>query len=170
MAVDTTVRVVMPAMGESVSEGTVLQWHKREGDPVSADETIVEVSTDKVDAEVPAPAAGTLTKILAPEGETVTVGQALAEIATDGVEAGQAEPGAQAGDGDGGPNGSRGAPAPPTEAPAPAEVDCRVVEIVMPAMGESVTECMVVEWHKSAGYAVAAYDTVVEVSTDKDNA
>ncbi len=61
----------MPEMGESVTEGTVLEWHKREGEPVSAAETIVEVSTDKVDAEVPAPAAGILTKIYAPEGETI---------------------------------------------------------------------------------------------------
>jgi 2-oxoglutarate dehydrogenase E1 component len=59
-AVNTTIQVVMPQMGESVSEGTVLEWHKGEGDPVAADETIVEISTDKVDAEVPAPQAGTL--------------------------------------------------------------------------------------------------------------
>ncbi len=75
-----TVQVVMPAMGDSVAEGTVLEWHKREGDSVDADETIVEISTDKVDAEVPAPIAGQITKILAPEGETVTVGAPLAEI------------------------------------------------------------------------------------------
>src|SRR5436305_8706905 len=82
MAVGTsTVQVVMPAMGDSVSEGTVLEWHKQEGDTVEADETLVEISTDKVDAEVPSPAAGTVARILAAEGETVTVGAALAEIA-----------------------------------------------------------------------------------------
>src|SRR3954470_20501910 len=81
MAVDTTVQVVMPAMGDSVSEGTVLEWHKQEGDHVSEDETIVEISTDKVDAEVPAPAAGTVVKVHAAEGDTVTVGALLAEIA-----------------------------------------------------------------------------------------
>jgi multifunctional 2-oxoglutarate metabolism enzyme len=75
-----TVQITMPQMGESVSEGTVLTWHKQEGDWVEKDETIVEVSTDKVDAEVPAPASGKLVKILAQEDETVEVGQALAEL------------------------------------------------------------------------------------------
>src|SRR6201985_218041 len=85
MAVDTsTVQVVMPAMGDSVAEGTVLEWHKQEGDTVSADETIVEISTDKVDAEVPSPASGTITRIHAAEGDTVAVGALLAEIATNG--------------------------------------------------------------------------------------
>ncbi len=84
MAVDTsTVQVVMPAMGDSVAEGTVLEWHKEEGDTVAADETIVEISTDKVDAEVPSPVAGTITKLHAAEGDTVAVGALLAEIATN---------------------------------------------------------------------------------------
>src|SRR6476619_5071654 len=100
MAVETTVEVVMPAMGDSVSEGTVLEWHKQEGDQVSEDEVLVEISTDKVDAEVPAPTAGTVVKIHAAEGDTVTVGAVLAEIA----------PG----------NGSAPAEAPPDEA-APDE-------------------------------------------------
>ena len=82
MAVNaTTVEVVMPAMGDSVSEGTVLEWHKAEGDAIAADETLVEISTDKVDAEVPAPIAGTLVKVHAAEGDTVEVGAVLAEIA-----------------------------------------------------------------------------------------
>src|ERR671922_1642677 len=82
MAVNTTVQVTLPQMGESVTEGTVLEWHKQEGDPVEADEVLVEVSTDKVDAEVPAPASGTVAKIHAAEGDTVAVGAVLAEIAT----------------------------------------------------------------------------------------
>ena len=81
MAVNTTVQVTLPAMGESVREGTVLEWHKQEGDTVAADEPLVDVSTDKVDVEVPAPTAGTLVRILAAEGETVAVGAVLAEIA-----------------------------------------------------------------------------------------
>src|SRR5919109_2999328 len=85
MAVGTTIDVVMPQMGESVTEGTVLTWHKGEGDPVQAEETIVEISTDKVDAEAPAPAAGTIAKIHVQEGDTVTVGQVLAEISTNGA-------------------------------------------------------------------------------------
>src|SRR6266851_3822563 len=91
MAVDTsTVQVVMPAMGDSVAEGTVLEWHKQEGDTVQADETLVEISTDKVDAEVPSPVAGTVVKIHAAEGETVAVGALLAEIAS-GDAAGSAD-------------------------------------------------------------------------------
>ena len=70
MAVETTVEVVMPAMGDSVSEGTILEWHKQEGDQVSEDETLVEISTDKVDAEVPAPVAGTVVRICVEEGAT----------------------------------------------------------------------------------------------------
>ena len=70
----------MPAMGESVSEGTILEWAKQPGDSVAEDETIVEISTDKVDAEVPAPASGTLTEVLADAGDTVTVGQIIARM------------------------------------------------------------------------------------------
>ena len=80
MSVGTTFEVVMPEMGESVTEGTILEWHKAEGDPIALDETIVEISTDKVDAEVPSPAAGVVSKILAEEGDTVKVGQVIAEI------------------------------------------------------------------------------------------
>jgi len=80
MAVDaSTIQVVMPAMGDSVAEGTVLEWHKQEGDSIEVDETLVEISTDKVDAEVPSPAAGTIVRIHAAEGDTVAVGALLAE-------------------------------------------------------------------------------------------
>src|SRR5881409_1331323 len=100
MAVRTTIRVELPQMGESVTEGTVLEWHKQEGDRVEADEVLVEVSTDKVDAEVPAPASGTVAKIHASEGDTVQVGAVLAEIAT-GNGAGPAAAGNGAGKGSG---------------------------------------------------------------------
>ena len=80
MSVETTIEVVMPEMGESVTEGTILEWHRSEGDPINVDETIVEISTDKVDAEVPSPASGIVSKILVAEGETVNVGQVIAEI------------------------------------------------------------------------------------------
>src|ERR1700684_3682741 len=93
MAVETgTFQVVMPAMGDSVAEGTVLEWRKQEGDQVEAEETIVEISTDKVDAEVPAPVAGTLRKILAARGDTIRVGALWAEIATKGAGAPAAAP------------------------------------------------------------------------------
>ena len=75
----------MPAMGDSVAEGTILEWHRQVGETVNADETLVEISTDKVDAEVPAPVSGTVVKIHAAEGETVAVGALLAEIATNGA-------------------------------------------------------------------------------------
>src|SRR5918911_25393 len=82
MAVATTLQGQFPPKGESVNEGTVLEWRKQEGNSVEADEVLVEVSTDKVDAEVPAPASGTVAKIHAAEGDTVQVGAVLAEIAT----------------------------------------------------------------------------------------
>src|SRR5215218_7650117 len=81
----TSVQITMPQMGESVTEGTVLGWLKQVGDRVEADEPLVEISTDKVDAEVPAPTAGTLVKILAEADETVQVGSVLGEIETDGA-------------------------------------------------------------------------------------
>src|ERR671938_1682499 len=109
MAVNTTVEVTMPQMGDSVSEGTILEWHKQEGDQVSQDETLVEISTDKVDAEVPAPAAGTVAKIHAAEGDTVSVGAVLAEIATGNG----AAPAAAGGNG-----GTTTAPPPDTQAGA----------------------------------------------------
>src|SRR5437763_10167103 len=151
MAVDTTTQVTMPAMGESVTEGTVLEWHKQEGDAVDVDDVLVEISTDKVDAEVPSPAAGVLLKIHAPEGETVNVGALLAEIAPNGAAAGN------------------GASAPPAaeapEASAPAEAE--IVDITTPAGGESVTEGTILEWAVKVGDQVSDGDTVVEISTDK---
>src|SRR4051794_31169392 len=150
MAVNTTVQVTMPAMGESVTEGTVLEWHKKEGDPVDLDEVLVEISTDKVDAEVPSPTAGTVAKVLVGEGDTVEVGQALCEIAS----------------------GNGAAPAAAAEeeeppAPEPAETGGEIVDIVTPAGGESVTEGTILEWSVKVGDAVNDGDTVVEISTDK---
>ncbi|HXE45737.1 MAG TPA: multifunctional oxoglutarate decarboxylase/oxoglutarate dehydrogenase thiamine pyrophosphate-binding subunit/dihydrolipoyllysine-residue succinyltransferase subunit [Conexibacter sp.] len=150
MSVDTTTQVVMPQMGDSVAEGTILEWHKHEGDAVEADETLVEISTDKVDAEVPAGVAGTVVRILAAEGDTVAVGSVLAEIAPSG-------------------NGNGGTPV-AEETPAAASEEAQTLEIVMPQMGESVTEGVVLEWHKASGDAVAADETLVEISTDKVDA
>ena len=165
----------MPAMGDSVAEGTVLEWHKSEGDTVAADETIVEISTDKVDAEVPAPIAGTVVKIVAAEGDTVAVGAVLAEIAPGN--------GSGAGRGNGGGRRQRRAgrtsPPPPADAtptaardadagaqPTEAEAE-QIVEIVTPTGGESVTEGTILEWSVKVGDEVKDGDTVVEISTDK---
>src|SRR5437899_5771053 len=110
MATETAVDVVMPQMGVSVSEGTVTRWLKQEGEQVEADESLLEISTDKVDTEVPSPASGTVTQILVQEGETVEVGTKLAVI---GGEAGAPAPEAAA---------PEPAPAPAqAEAPPPAE-------------------------------------------------
>src|SRR4051812_12718921 len=148
MAVETTVEVVMPAMGDSVSEGTILEWHKQEGDQVSEDETIVEISTDKVDAEVPAPATGTVVKVHAAEGDTVNVGAVLAEISIDGGAPAEAD----------------------ADEPAADEPAGEAVEITMPAMAESVSDAVILEWPKQPGDPVAADETIVEISTDKVDA
>jgi 2-oxoglutarate dehydrogenase E2 component (dihydrolipoamide succinyltransferase) len=87
MATETAVDVVMPQMGVSVSEGTVTKWNKQVGESIEADETLLEISTDKVDTEVPSPAAGVVTEILVPEGETVEVGTVLARIGGAGAAA-----------------------------------------------------------------------------------
>ncbi|HKG62648.1 MAG TPA: 2-oxo acid dehydrogenase subunit E2, partial [Solirubrobacteraceae bacterium] len=155
MAVNTTVEVAMPAMGESVSDGTILEWHKQEGDTVAEDETLVEISTDKVDAEVPAPTAGTVVKIHFAEGDTVDVGAVLAEIAPS----------------NGAGPGSTEAPA-ETETPAEPEpaAEAKVIDIEMPAMGESVSEGTILEWAKQVGDSVAEDEPLVEISTDKVDA
>src|SRR3954471_1501428 len=154
MATRTTVEITLPAMGESVTEGTVLEWRKRVGDTVEADEPIVEVSTDKVDAEGPAPASGTLTAIHAQPDETVAVGAVLGEIAQ----------------GDGGPPATNGDD-PALAAQASMESDAReegeLVDVVLPAMGESVTEGTLIEWLVKAGDTVQKEQGLAEISTDK---
>ncbi|HEX5901148.1 MAG TPA: biotin/lipoyl-containing protein, partial [Solirubrobacteraceae bacterium] len=156
MAVNTTVQVTLPQMGESVTEGTVLEWHKQEGDSVEADEPLVEISTDKVDADVPSPATGTVVKIHVAEGDTVSVGAVLADIATDNGAAPAAvtEPEAPA------------AAAEPVLAPT-ADGSGEVVDIVTPAGGESVTEGTILEWSVKVGDTVEDGQAVVEISTDK---
>jgi 2-oxoglutarate dehydrogenase E1 component len=156
MATKSTVQLLMPEMGESVTEGTVLEWHVAEGDSVEEGQTMVEVSTDKVDAEVPAPADGTVTRILVQPDETIEVGKPLADIDPNGA------PLPAASD-----NGDAPAAAEPAAEEAPSG---DVIQIVMPEMGESVTEGTVLEWLVGEGESVAEGDTVVEVSTDKVDA
>jgi multifunctional 2-oxoglutarate metabolism enzyme len=171
-------------MGESVTEGTVLEWHVAEGDSVEEGDTMVEVSTDKVDAEVPAPASGTVTKIMVQVDEEVDVGKPLAEIDPNGgppektEEPAAEEEQAEAKDASA-EAASNGAGATATAEKATTD-DASVsagktlegggLEIVMPEMGESVTEGTVLEWHVSEGDQIAEGDTVVEVSTDKVDA
>src|SRR3954470_20350832 len=161
MAVDTTTQVTMPAMGESVTEGTVLEWHKQEGDTVEVDEVLVEISTDKVDAEVPSPAAGVLLKIHAPEGETVNVGALLAEIAPNGAVGGNG-----AGATKEAREGASGEFAQATSEALPKDV-AEIVDITTPAGGESVTEGTILEWAVKVGDQVSYGNTIDEISTDK---
>ena len=150
--------VTMPALGESVTEGTVTTWLKQVGDTVELDEPIVEVSTDKVDSEVPSPVAGVLLEILVPEDETVEVGTEIARIG----DASEASAPAAA------PAAPVEAPAAPaTPAPAPAPAPAQGTEVRMPALGESVTEGTVTTWLKAVGDAVDADEPLLEVSTDK---
>ena len=156
-----TFSVTMPALGESVSEGTVTRWLKAEGDHVNVDEPLLEVSTDKVDTEIPSPVAGTLQKIIVQIDQTVPVGAELAIIA-DGAAA--AAPVAAA---------PVAAPAVATPAPvavapvsAPAPSGAGTV-ITMPALGESVSEGTVTRWLKNIGDSVAVDEALLEVSTDK---
>jgi pyruvate dehydrogenase E2 component (dihydrolipoyllysine-residue acetyltransferase) len=179
--------VTMPALGESVTEGTVTRWLKQEGEQVEADEPLLEVSTDKVDTEIPSPAAGVLTKILVSEDETVEVGAELALIGGDGDGGGSGgpasaedadttpqTPGQQVQDAGPAPEDEQAA-APQAEQPAPASADGgsggggdgEGTPVTMPALGESVTEGTVTRWLKSVGDEVTADEPLLEVSTDK---
>jgi pyruvate dehydrogenase E2 component (dihydrolipoamide acetyltransferase) len=177
--------VQMPALGESVTEGTVTRWLKQEGDTVELDEPLLEVSTDKVDTEIPSPVAGVLTKIVAHEDDTVEIGGELAVI-------GDA---AESADGGGAPQAAAPAPEPPPEpeaqpapeepqpqaqpepvaepepvaAPAPGGQDASGTShpVLMPELGESVTEGTVTRWLKKVGDSVDVDEPLVEVSTDK---
>ena len=151
----TTVQITMPQMGESVTEGTVLEWLKQVGDHVEVDDPLVEISTDKVDAEVPSPAAGTLVKVLAEPDSTVEVGAVLGEIETDG----------DAPAADEAPEPAASEPSEPA-----AGGDGEVVDVAFPEMGDSVAEGTVLEWRVKPGDSVAVDDPLVEISTDKVDA
>ena len=166
-----TFSVTMPALGESVTEGTVTRWLKNEGDVVAVDEPLLEVSTDKVDTEIPSPAAGVLQKIVVGVDQTVAVGAELAVIADSG-----AAPAAQA---PAAPVVEAPAPTPVIETPAPViETPAPVATpsssnngsgsfVTMPALGESVTEGTVTRWLKNVGDSVNVDEPLLEVSTDK---
>jgi 2-oxoglutarate dehydrogenase E2 component (dihydrolipoamide succinyltransferase) len=162
-----TFSVTMPALGESVSEGTVTRWLKAEGDHVNVDEPLLEVSTDKVDTEIPSPVSGTLQKIVVQVDQTVPVGAELAIIA-DG--AGASAPAPVATPVIETPTPTPVAVAPATPAPAtpaaPAPTGAGTV-ITMPALGESVSEGTVTRWLKNVGDSVAVDEALLEVSTDK---
>ena len=167
--------VTMPALGESVSEGTVTRWLKNEGDMVAVDEPLLEVSTDKVDTEIPSPVAGILSKIVVGVDQTVAVGAELAVIADS---AGASTPANVAA----GSNTRLQCPlpvaqvqwhrfqltvvTPPVAVSTPAPAGGGTV-ITMPALGESVSEGTVTRWLKNVGDSVAVDEALLEVSTDK---
>ena len=166
-----TFSVTMPALGESVSEGTVTRWLKAEGDHVNADEPLLEVSTDKVDTEIPSPVSGTLQKIVVQVDQTVPVGAELAIIA-DGAAASAPAPVAAPAAPVSAPVVETPAPVaaapvtPPPAPAAPAPTGAGTV-ITMPALGESVSEGTVTRWLKNVGDSVAVDEALLEVSTDK---
>lgn len=176
-----SVEVVMPQMGESITEGTVSKWLKQVGETIEKDEPILEISTDKVDAEVPAPGAGVLLDIRAQEGETVEVGSVVAVIGdASGAAAKPAEqPQAE------------GVQAPQQETPQPVAEEVKAApieevkaistaqptagseqatEVVMPQMGESITEGTVSKWLKAVGDNIDKDEPLLEISTDKVDA
>ena len=165
-----TFSVKMPALGESVSEGTVTRWLKAEGDHINVDEPLLEVSTDKVDTEIPSPVSGTLSKILVQVDATVPVGADLAVI-EDGAAA-PATPSAPVAAPVAAPTPApvaapvAAAPAPAAPAPA-APSTANGTIITMPALGESVSEGTVTRWLKGVGDSVAVDEALLEVSTDK---
>ncbi|MGI9132226.1 MAG: 2-oxoglutarate dehydrogenase, E2 component, dihydrolipoamide succinyltransferase [Candidatus Nanopelagicaceae bacterium] len=159
-----TFSVTMPALGESVTEGTVTRWLKKEGDVVAVDEPLLEVSTDKVDTEIPSPVAGVLQKIIVAVDSTVAVGAELAVIA-DGAAATSA-PATPVVAAPVTPPPAAVVAAPAT--PPPAAVASSTGTIVtMPALGESVTEGTVTRWLKKVGDQVTVDEALLEVSTDK---
>ena len=141
----TEIRV--PTLGESVTEATIGKWMKQPGDAVKADEPLVELETDKVSIEVPAPADGVLAEILAPEGETVEVNALLGSLG----------------------EGGGAAVSTPAAVPAakPAATSGKVIDVVVPSAGESVTEAEIGTWHVAVGDAVSVDDPIVELETDK---
>jgi len=152
------VDIVMPKMGESLQEGTIIRWTKKVGDRVERDETILEISTDKVDTEVPSPVAGVIKALLFGENETVAVGTKIAEIETDADTTTHPEPIPT----------KEEVITPQVEAkPTGTTISGNFVDVVMPKMGESLQEGTIIRWTKKVGDWVQRDETILEISTDK---
>ncbi|MBX3300052.1 MAG: 2-oxoglutarate dehydrogenase, E2 component, dihydrolipoamide succinyltransferase [Acidobacteria bacterium] len=179
-----SVEVVMPQMGESITEGTVSKWLKQVGDTIEKDEAILEISTDKVDAEVPSPGAGVLLEIRHQEGETVEVGTVLAIVGAAGDQPAAApQPAVEPQAEEPPPVEMTAASEPepeaipaepvseqPVAAPATPASSEGAVEVVMPQMGESITEGTVSKWLKAVGDDIDKDEPLLEISTDKVDA
>jgi 2-oxoglutarate dehydrogenase E2 component (dihydrolipoamide succinyltransferase) len=172
----------MPQMGESITEGTITKWLKKPGDTVQRDEPLFEISTDKVDAEIPSPAAGTLKEIKIGEGTTVTINTVVAVIDAAGSAAASAPAPAKAAAAEP-PIDSVTPPAvdaPATTLANPAEAESAAAgtiveagggtEVLMPQMGESITEGTITKWLKKVGDSVQRDEPIFEISTDKVDA
>ena len=161
--------VVLPALGESVTEGTVTRWLKQVGDTVQADEGLLEISTDKVDTEIPSPVTGVIEEILVSEDDTVEIGAILARIGDGSGASAPAAPAAEAAPAAATPAPAE-APAPAAE-PAPAAAapaaSSDATDVRLPELGESVTEGTVTRWLKQVGDDVAVDEPLLEISTDK---
>jgi 2-oxoglutarate dehydrogenase E2 component (dihydrolipoamide succinyltransferase) len=161
----------MPQMGESIFEGTITKWLKKAGDRVEKDEPLFEISTDKVDAEIPSPVAGVLSEIKVQEGATVQINTVVAVVAESGttIEKTQIQ---QAAKGSVAPSGPAAAPVPATQAkPVPiAGPAAGGTDVVMPQMGESIFEGTITRWLKKAGDRVEKDEPLFEISTDKVDA
>ncbi|MTD96901.1 2-oxoglutarate dehydrogenase, E2 component, dihydrolipoamide succinyltransferase [Corynebacterium guaraldiae] len=155
--------VVMPELGESVTEGTITQWLKSVGDTVEVDEPLLEVSTDKVDTEIPSPVAGTILEIKAEEDDTVDVGEVIAIIGDEGESAPAAE---ESEDSSEKAEETPDKPAEDAESEASA-ASGDATDVEMPELGESVTEGTITQWLKSVGDTVEVDEPLLEVSTDK---
>ncbi|HAP36725.1 MAG TPA: 2-oxoglutarate dehydrogenase, E2 component, dihydrolipoamide succinyltransferase [Bacteroidetes bacterium] len=160
------VDVIMPQMGESIAEGTISKWHKKVGDKIAKDETLLEISTDKVDSEIPSPAAGIVAELLFQETTTVGVHTIIARINTDANATVSATPSAPV------------PVVPKVEAkPIPAAAvstaattvshSGNLVDVIMPQMGESIAEGTITKWHKKVGDKIGKDETLLEISTDK---
>ncbi|TVQ03297.1 MAG: 2-oxoglutarate dehydrogenase, E2 component, dihydrolipoamide succinyltransferase [Balneolaceae bacterium] len=172
------VEVVMPQMGESVMEGTIIEWAKKVGERVEADETLLEIATDKVDTEVPSPEAGVLIEILAKEDETVEVGQPIAIIDTEGEEFTEDEEPAPEKEKSADKSSVNAEKSKVKEEEPEPDISAEEetledgdkgerIEVVMPQMGESVMEGTIIEWAKKVGDSVEADETLLEIATDK---
>ena len=157
--------VEMPELGESVTEGTITQWLKSVGDTVEVDEPLLEVSTDKVDTEIPSPVAGTLVEILADEDDTIEVGEVIARIGDENATASSSEAKPE-------PQEEK-KEEPKAEEKEEAKADSSnggsgdAADVEMPELGESVTEGTITQWLKSVGDTVEVDEPLLEVSTDK---
>ncbi|MCW8804415.1 MAG: biotin/lipoyl-binding protein, partial [Ignavibacteriaceae bacterium] len=154
--------IIMPKMGESVNEGTILKWHKKVGDLVKMDEIIFEISTDKVDTEIPSSTEGVLRKILVKEGDTVEVGTVVAIIDSENDIQMPSEPEIKVEE-------KIIEEKPVIEQNIEKEISSNEgsIEIEMPKMGESVMEGTIIKWYKKVGEPVKKDETIFEISTDK---